>query len=184
MAWIPSGSLKGPQGDHGPQGPQGVQGQPGADGAQGVQGPQGPAGMQGVAGPEGPQGQQGIQGAPGLGITFKGHVATVADLPADAAQGDAYIVQADDSFRVWDATSSTWVDGGSIQGPQASPARRDHKACRESLDPRACRAWRDQREPRATAAPAGSPAVEHPPPCPERSPATFTSIRPAVMCTC
>jgi len=42
----------------------------------------------------------------------------VADLPADAAQGDAYIVQADDSFRVWDATSSTWVDGGSIQGPQ------------------------------------------------------------------
>ena len=118
MAWIPSGSLKGPQGDHGPQGPQGVQGQPGADGAQGVQGPQGPAGMQGVGGPEGPQGQQGIQGAPGLGITFKGHVATVADLPADAAQGDAYIVQADDSFRVWDATSSTWVDGGSIQGPQ------------------------------------------------------------------
>ena len=118
MAWIPSGSLKGPQGDLGPQGPQGVQGQPGADGAQGVQGPQGPAGMQGVAGPEGAQGQQGIQGAPGLGITFKGHVATVADLPADAAQGDAYIVQADDSFRVWDATSSTWVDGGSIQGPQ------------------------------------------------------------------
>ena len=118
MAWIPSGSLKGPQGDHGPQGPQGVQGQPGADGAQGVQGPQGPAGQQGPVGPEGPQGQQGIQGAPGLGITFKGHVATVADLPADAAQGDAYIVQADDSFRVWDATSSTWVDGGSIQGPQ------------------------------------------------------------------
>ena len=118
MAWIPSGSLKGPHGDPGPQGPQGVQGQPGADGAQGVQGPQGPAGMQGVAGPEGPQGQQGIQGAPGLGITFKGHVPTVADLPADAAQGDAYIVQADDSFRVWDATSSTWVDGGSIQGPQ------------------------------------------------------------------
>ena len=77
--------------------------------------------MQGVAGPEGPQGQQGIQGAPGLGITFKGHVATVADLPADAAQGDAYIVQADDSFRVWDATSSTWVDGGSIQGPQGIP---------------------------------------------------------------
>ena len=34
MDWIPSGSLKGPQGDPGPQGPQGVQGQPGADGAQ------------------------------------------------------------------------------------------------------------------------------------------------------
>ena len=50
---------------------------------------------------------------------------TVADLPTDAAQGDAYIVQGDNSFRVWDATSSTWVDGGSIQGPQgiAGPQR-------------------------------------------------------------
>ena len=118
MAWMLSGSLKGPLGDPGAQGPQGVQGLPGADGAQGPQGAEGPAGAQGPAGPEGVQGQQGIQGAPGLGINFRGQVATEAELPADAAQGDAYIVQADDSFRVWDATSSTWVDGGSIQGPQ------------------------------------------------------------------
>ena len=118
MAWIPSGSLKGPQGEAGPQGPQGVQGMPGADGGMGPQGPQGPAGAQGPAGPEGAQGQQGIQGAPGLGITFKGHVPTAADLPTDAAQGDAYIVQADDSFQVWDASSDSWVNGGSIQGPQ------------------------------------------------------------------
>jgi hypothetical protein len=82
------------------------------DGAQGVQG------EQGLAGPEGPQGQQGIQGAPGLGITFRGQVPTTADLPVDAAQGDAWIVQADDSFQVWDASSSSWVNGGSIQGPQ------------------------------------------------------------------
>ena len=117
MAWIPSGSLKGPQGDRGTQGPQGVQGQPGADGAQGVQGPQGPDGLQGLSGPEGPQGQQGIQGAAGLGISFQGQVATVEVLPADAAQGAAYIVQTDDSFWVWDGGSS-WVNGGSIQGPQ------------------------------------------------------------------
>jgi hypothetical protein len=45
-------------------------------------------------------------------------VPTTADLPADAAQGDAYIVQEDDSFQVWDAARSSWVNGGSIQGPQ------------------------------------------------------------------
>jgi len=118
MAWIASGSLKGPQGEQGPQGLQGVQGLPGADGIAGPQGPQGPAGLQGETGPQGPQGQQGIQGAAGLGITFKGHVPTRADLPATANQGDAYIVQSDDSFQVWDAGSRTWVDGGSIQGPQ------------------------------------------------------------------
>ena len=118
MAWIPSGSIRGPQGEQGPQGLQGMQGLPGADGMAGPQGPQGPAGPQGATGPQGPQGLQGIQGAPGLGITFKGHVPTRADLPGSASQGDAYIVQADDSFQVWDAAAATWVDGGSIQGPQ------------------------------------------------------------------
>ena len=118
MAWVAGGSLKGPQGEQGIQGAQGVQGLAGADGAQGVQGPQGEAGIQGPIGPDGVQGQQGIQGAAGLGITFKGQVATETELPADAAQGDAYIVQADDSFQVWDAASSSWVNGGSIQGPQ------------------------------------------------------------------
>ena len=118
MGWVASGSLKGPQGEVGAQGPQGVQGLPGADGAAGAQGPEGPAGAQGPAGPDGIQGPQGIQGAPGLGITFRGQVATASELPADAAQGDAYIVQADDSFQVWDAASSSWVNGGSIQGTQ------------------------------------------------------------------
>jgi hypothetical protein len=52
-----------------------------------------------------------------LGINFKGEVPTEADLPASATQGDSYIVQADDSFWVYDETSG-WVSGGSIQGPQ------------------------------------------------------------------
>ena len=38
MAWLPSGSLKGPQGIDGIQGPSGIQGLPGADGAAGTQG--------------------------------------------------------------------------------------------------------------------------------------------------
>jgi hypothetical protein len=112
MAWVAAGSLKGPQGIQGLPGVDGPAGPTGMDGIQGIQG------EQGLAGPEGPQGQQGIQGAAGLGITFKGQVVTETELPGDAAQGDAYIVQADDSFQVWDETSSSWVNGGSIQGPQ------------------------------------------------------------------
>ena len=93
-------TLVGPVGPKGPIGPQGVKGDQGTDG------------------PQGEQGIQGIQGIPGLGITFKGQVPTEADLPAGAAHGDAYIVQADDSFWVYDGTASAWVNGGSIQGPQ------------------------------------------------------------------
>lgn len=118
MAWLPSGSLKGPTGADGIQGPAGIQGLPGADGATGAQGVQGETGPQGEPGVAGEQGIQGIQGAAGTGINFRGQVATVADLPTGAAQGDAYIVQADDSLRVWDDTTKAWVDGGSIQGPQ------------------------------------------------------------------
>ena len=97
MAWAAAGSLKGPQG---------------IEGLQGVAGPAGPAGADGL------QGIQGIEGAAGTGINFRGQVSTAAELPASADQGDAYIVQADDSLQVWDATSSSWVSGGSIQGPQ------------------------------------------------------------------
>jgi hypothetical protein len=77
----------------------------------------GPTGVAGPTGASGIQGIQGIQGEAGLGINFKGQVATVEDLPLPADQGDAYIVQADDSFWVYDETDG-WVNGGSIQGPQ------------------------------------------------------------------
>ncbi|MFU8886240.1 MAG: hypothetical protein ACNA8O_12385 [Cyanobacteriota bacterium] len=80
-----------------------------------MQGPEGPSGPSGPAGPAGPQG---IQGPAGIGINFKGQVATINDLPANPDQGDAYIVQADDTLRVWDSDTSSWVNGGSIQGPQ------------------------------------------------------------------
>ena len=131
--------IQGIQGEVGPQGPQGIQGETGPQGIQGIQGetgltgpqgpqgetgPQGPQGIQGEVGPQGPQGiqgetgPQGLQGIPGIGINFKGSVPTVGDLPVGASEGDAYIVHEDDSFRVWDADTSTWIDGGSITGPQ------------------------------------------------------------------
>jgi hypothetical protein len=100
--------LEGPEGPEGPPGPAGPTG------------PTGPAST--VPGPQGPQGPQGIQGAQGVagsGITMQGSVATSGDLPPSGnTQGDAYIVQADDSLWVWDGTA--WVSGGSIQGPPGS----------------------------------------------------------------
>lgn len=97
-------------GEPGPQGPEGPQGPAGAPGATGTTGAQGPQGVQG------PQGPTGAQGATGSGVTMKGSVATSANLPATGnAQGDAYIVQADDSLWLWDGAQ--WVSGGSIQGP-------------------------------------------------------------------
>jgi len=59
-----------------------------------------------------------VQGPAGIGINFKGQVATIANLPASATKGDAYLVQADDSLRVGDSSTNSWVNGGSIQGPQ------------------------------------------------------------------
>lgn len=120
-SWSSTGSIRGPEGPAGSQGSPGVQG---SQGPAGSQGPQGPAGLQGTGGPAGPtgpagpNGSQGIAGPAGIGINFKGEVAAIANLPANAAQGDAYLVQADDSLRVWDSGTSSWVNGGSIQGPQ------------------------------------------------------------------
>jgi hypothetical protein len=82
----------------------------------GPPGPQGPQGPTGSQGPQGPQGVQGPQGATGTGVTMKGSVPTAASLPmVGNVQGDAYIVQADDSLHIWDG--SAWISGGSIQGP-------------------------------------------------------------------
>jgi hypothetical protein len=62
------------------------------------------------------QGPVGPQGSTGTGVTMQGSVPTVGDLPPTGnTQGDAYIVQADDSLHIWDGTA--WVSGGSIQGP-------------------------------------------------------------------
>jgi len=120
---------QGPQGDIGPTGNDGATGPAGKDGADGAVGPQGPQGDIGPIGPQGdigpigpqgevgPKGDQGDQGIPGLGITFKGRVATVGDLPATAAQGDAYIIDATGDAWVWSDTSAAFVNAGPIVGP-------------------------------------------------------------------
>ena len=105
----------GAKGDVGPQGNTGGVGPTGGSGAKGATGPQGGPGAKGDNGPQGNKGEEGATGGVGPGINFQGDVPTQGDLPANGnTQGDAYIVQADDSFWMWNGTA--WVDGGSIQG--------------------------------------------------------------------
>jgi hypothetical protein len=85
-------------------------GSPGPEGPEGDVGPPGPQGVQGPSGPTGPQGEA------GSGITMKGSQPTEADLPPTGNdQGDAYLVEEDDSLWIWDGGG--WISGGSIQGP-------------------------------------------------------------------
>ena len=134
-------TVPGPAGPTGPQGPPGAKGDTGAAGADStVPGPQGPNGMKGdtgATGPAGPKGdpgadgtdgQQGIQGEPGLGLRYKGEVATLAELPTTGnVQGDLWVLgNRDDDTQpaesyIWDESITDWVYGGRIQGPQGVP---------------------------------------------------------------
>ena len=90
----------------------------GHQGSAGSQGPRDHRACKGLAGTAGPVGPQGIQSPAGIGIHFKGREASVAALPANLTKGDAYLVQADDSLGAWDNGTNSWVNRGSIQGPQ------------------------------------------------------------------
>jgi hypothetical protein len=93
-----------------------------------IRGPAGPPGDPGAQGPAGPAGPEGPQGPAGLGINFKGSVATFSALPGSPADGDGYLVADEaDKLYVWDQDTTTWVDGGSIQGPPG-PAGADGAA--------------------------------------------------------
>lgn len=92
------------------------------------------AGSAGATGPAGPAGPEGPMGTQGIGIRYVGTVATVADLPATATQGDLYTVSTPEPVHgfVWDDTTAGWVDAGPVQGPQgiegpAGPAGADGK---------------------------------------------------------
>lgn len=86
----------------------------GGVGPQGPAGPQGEAGPQGVPGPQGEVGPQGPQGEQGSGLIILGTLGSTAELPATAAQGDAYII----TGNVWIWDGAAWFDAGSLQGPQ------------------------------------------------------------------
>jgi hypothetical protein len=123
---------QGPAGADGAVGPAGPQGPAGADGAvgpagQGLQGntgqpgqmgPQGPQGDLGPQGPQGVEGPQGPQGSAGTGITLKGALTLLSELPAAPIPsiGDSYFVQEDGNLYSWNGLS--WTNVGNIEGPQ------------------------------------------------------------------
>ena len=106
--------VSGKPGPQGPTGPAGPQGPAGPEGPAGPQGPKGDTGPKGDPGPIGPEGPAGPQGDPGTGFTLKGAKESTAELPTDAAPGDAYLVQGD--VMVW--SGSAWENVGQIQGPE------------------------------------------------------------------
>lgn len=115
----------GPQGPVGPVGPQGPKGDTGPQGIAGPVGATGSQGPKGDTGPVGPQGPRGPQGEPGIGLTYRNKVATYADLPTAAQQGDAYQVQADGLFYIWgDSGFPAQGDGAVLQGPQGETGPR------------------------------------------------------------
>lgn len=57
---------------------------------------------------------QNIRGEPGTGLTIKGIVATVGDLPQSASNGDAYLVGTDAPYEGYLYTNNQWVDIGEI----------------------------------------------------------------------
>lgn len=72
----------------------------------------------------GPQGVQGPVGPTGTGINPQGSVSTSTSLPGYPSSymgsyGDSYIAEDTGSLWVW-AESDSWIDFGSIQGPQGA----------------------------------------------------------------
>jgi hypothetical protein len=64
-----------------------------------------------------PRGDKGETGEDGTSIEIKGAVNSYDDLPADAQEGDLWIVTDEDGAGyVWNGT--TWIDAGPIRGPQ------------------------------------------------------------------
>jgi len=106
----------GTSGVNGADGTSGINGIDGTSGTSGINGIDGTSGTSGITGVDGTSGTSGVDGAPGMGITFKGAIATSASLPTSGQQiGDAYLSDDTDVLYIWDG--SQWVDGGSIQGP-------------------------------------------------------------------
>ena len=120
QAALNSPTMIGPTGPTGPIGPSGgptgPTGASGIDGVTGSTGAMGPAGPQGI---EGPQGIQGIQGVAGTVGTIVGSYPTLADLQSAhpiGTPGEFYYINPD--LYVWDTVSNSWIDIGTIAGPQ------------------------------------------------------------------
>ena len=71
-----------------------------------------------------PVGIRGEKGEAGTGVNILGEKPTQGDLPASGNPGDAWLIGGD--LWVWDADNNTWINVGSIQGPQGKPEKHLH----------------------------------------------------------
>lgn len=100
-------------------------------------GPRGPQGPKGAQGERGLQGEVGPAGPRGQGIDFKGSYDTYAEFIAAhpiGEPGDIYLVA--ESLYVWNSTTNSWEDEGSLRGPAGptgpqGPAGKDGVAAAE-----------------------------------------------------
>ncbi len=109
----------GPQGEQGLQGEQGIQGPTGLQGIQGLRGERGEIGPQGPQGPRGEQGPQGARGTDGTSVTILGNYDSYQQLiqaHQTGSPGNSYLVGND--LYVWSQESASWVNVGTIRGPQ------------------------------------------------------------------
>lgn len=115
--------LKGDQGIQGEQGLQGITGEQGEQGIQGVKGDKGDTGEQGIQGLQGdqgvqgdigPKGEQGDKGDTGAGLSLRGTLPSVDNLPSVGELGDGYIIGL--NLFVWEGNA--WFDAGPFRGPK------------------------------------------------------------------
>ncbi len=94
--WVNAGPLRGPEGAKGEKGDKGDKGDPGQDGARGPQ---------------------------GYGINILGKANSVAELPNNVSNGDAYIVNTD----LYVFTNGLWNNTGPVQGPKGEKGTKGDK---------------------------------------------------------
>lgn len=68
-----------------------------------------------------PVGIRGEKGEAGTGVNILGEKPTQGDLPADGNPGDAWLISG--NLWVWDDENNTWINVGSIQGPQGEAGK-------------------------------------------------------------
>ncbi len=68
-----------------------------------------------------PVGIKGEKGDDGTGVNILGEKPTQGDLPGTGNPGDAWLIGGD--LWVWDDANNTWINVGSIQGPQGTAGK-------------------------------------------------------------
>ena len=76
----------------------------------------GPKGDPGADGPKGDSGDPGPEGPRGATLQVLGELQSSNDLPANPDKGHAYLI--DGHLWVWEESAQSWLDAGSILGPQ------------------------------------------------------------------